>query len=289
MSPLDAGTEATPLIQDPTYDRGFLLYDPQPGRHVVRGHLPPGATDPVWGLAQWSSRTPLEEGDVVEVPDGYGAANAGRSAIARPRERYLRLELNGSLEYVERARRHGEPWSHLLAEQRLAPHPMLSNLAALPFRLTARVAKCEKRNTEDYDPGVHAAQYQWFVTVQNLREGSPGYGDYYWFGIQLFDDRNPVPPAGCHVDLGTSKLIYAPGGDTYASESTHGGGPVTFEGDLLPEVLVGLERAWAQGLLGDSQDLADYRLGGMNIGWEVPGVFDAAVELWDLELLAVPK
>ena len=83
--------------------------------------------------------------------------------------------------------------------------------------------------------------------------------------------------------------LYAPGGDTYASESTHGGGPVTFEGDLLPEVLVGLERAWAQGLLGDSQDLADYRLGGMNIGWEVPGVFDAAVELWDLELLAVPK
>ncbi len=289
MSRLDAGTEAIPLVQDPTYGGGFRLYDPQPGRHVVRGHLPPGASDPVWGLAQWSSRTPLEEGDVVEVPGGYGAANGGRSAIVRPHERYLRLELNGSLEYVERARGHGEPWSHLLAEQRLAPHPMLSDIAALPFRFLARVAKCEKRDTEDYNPSIHAAQYQWFVTVQNLRVDSSGYGDYYWFGIQIFDDRNSVPPASSHVDLGTSKLIYAPGGDAYASESTHGGRSVTFEGDLLPEVLVGLERAWAQGLLGGSQDLADYRLGGMNIGWEVPGVFDAAVELWDLELMAAPK
>ena len=173
--------------------------------------------------------------------------NARRSAIARP----------GSVHWPPGTQWQSGTWNSPKARRALVTCSLSSasrrilcfHLAALPFRLTARVAKCEKRNTEDYDPGVHAAQYQWFVTVQNLREGSPGYGDYYWFGIQLFDDRNPVPPAGCHVDLGTSKLIYAPGGDTYASESTHGGGPVTFEGDLLPEVLVGLERAWAA--LGD--------------------------------------
>jgi hypothetical protein len=39
-------------------------------------------------------------------------------------------------------------------------------------------------------------------------------------------------------------------------------------------------------LLLDSQDLADYKIGGMNMGWEVTGPFDVAVQVKDLKLEA---
>jgi hypothetical protein len=283
------GEEAVELLQDPHWEQGFKLHDPEPGQHVVIGHLPPAAPDPIWGLSQWSSAFPLTSDHVIDVPGGYGAANLARAVVAKPEEGYLYLKVNAHREYGGRARRHGEPWPHLLAEQRLAPSPTLDQIRSIPFRLQARLAKCEKFETSEYTPSLHAAQYQLFITAQNLNQSSPGYGDYYWFGIQIFDDREDIPRPMTHVDTGTGKLIYAPGGDAYASDSTHSGDWVTFEGDLLPEMLDGLQRAWERDLLADSQDLSDYRIGGMNIGWEVPGIFDVAVELRDFDSRAVRR
>ena len=40
-----------------------------------------------------------------------------------------------------------------------------------------------------YDPGMHTGHFLFFFTVQNLNWDSKGYGDYYWFGIALYDSR----------------------------------------------------------------------------------------------------
>ena len=54
-------------------------------------------------------------------------------------------------------------------------------------------------------------------------------------------------------------------------------------------MLDGLGTAWGRGFLKDSRDLADYRIGGMNMGWEVPGLFDVEVQVRNLSMRTVEK
>ncbi|MCX6887778.1 MAG: hypothetical protein NTX27_22390, partial [Verrucomicrobia bacterium] len=59
---------------------------------------------------------------------------------------------------------------------------------------------------------------------------------------------------------------------------------ITIDKDLRPLFLEALQTAWQRGFLNESHDLADYGLTGMNMGWEVPGLFDVAVQVRDLSL-----
>jgi len=45
-----------------------------------------------------------------------------------------------------------------------------------------------------------------------------------------------------------------------------------------------LETAWAKGFLSGSKQLGDYAIGGMNMGWELPGTFDVELEIRNLSL-----
>ena len=41
--------------------------------------------------------------------------------------------------------------------------------------------------------------------------------------------------------------------------------------------------------LTDSKNLADYRIAGMNLGWELPGTFNVEIQLKDLSLKALTQ
>ena len=73
-------------------------------------------------------------------------------------------------------------------------------------------------------------------------------------------------------------FIFTPAGETYTSKSAHGKEWITVDRDLLPLMREGLELAWQRGFLKHS------RISGMNIGWEVPGVFDVALQVRNLSL-----
>ncbi len=45
-----------------------------------------------------------------------------------------------------------------------------------------------------------------------------------------------------------------------------------------------LETAWARGFLTESRALADYRVISLNLGWEVTGIFDVAMQIRGLSL-----
>ena len=75
----------------------------------------------------------------------------------------------------------------------------------------------------------------------------------------------------------------------YTPQSAHDRDWVTIDRDLLPLVREGLEMAWERGYLKDSHNPADYRLGGMNTGWEVTGPVDVEMQVRGLRLEAVPK
>jgi hypothetical protein len=283
------------LIRDPRFERGFSLYAPKTGKKVIVDTLRvrEETAEPVWGLAQWSSRHSLAGAKPERLQSGaVRFANEAKAVTVGPPgtdDGDLSLRVSGKVEYGDRARKKGEPWPHLLVEQDLTGHPSLAELKALPFAVSVRLRHVEKFAAPDYTPQLHAAHFQLFITVQNRNRQSPGFGDFYWFGIPLYDDRHRIPRAFMAPDVGLSKFIFTPPGETFTEESVHDGNWVTVRRDLLPLMLEGLKAAWERGFLKDSRELSDYRLGGMNMGWEVPGIFNVALQAKDLSLKAVPK
>lgn len=289
----EAGRE---LIRDPHFQQGFWALEPQLGKRVVSVRLPGWASsaEPVWDLAQWSSKYPLDLACRHEM-GGWKLAwtNAAKAVLlgspGAP-EGELVLAVEASAEYGARARRAEEPWVHLLVQQEFIDPPSLSELASARLRLQVRLLRSQLARTEDYSPDRHAAQYQAFFTVQNRNRTSPGFGQYLWFGVPLYDDRHRSPGAHTAKDTGgTGMFIYTPPGTAYTSHSAHDRQWIQIDRDLLPLMREGLATAWAQGFLIQSKSLADYRITGMNLGWEVPGIFNVALAVKGMSLTVIPQ
>ena len=287
----DAGGNAgaRELIRDPHFRGGFLVLDPRPGQRVVSGELAGGepAVKPVWDLAQWSSKFPLAIAPGCRHTNGALAfTNAAKQVVIGRLgggEGDLFLGVNASVEYGARARQEGEPWVHLLVQQEFSAPPSLAELRAARLHIAARLVRSRAVKTSDYSPGKHAAQFQLFFTVQNHNRQSPGFGHLLWFGVPLYDDRHRIPVGHKSKDTaGSEMFIFTPDGSCYTSLSAHDGGWVTVDKDLLPLLREALETAWARGFLTESRAMADYRITGLNLGWEVPGIFDAEMQVRDL-------
>jgi hypothetical protein len=143
---------------------------------------------------------------------------------------------------------------------------------------------------------LHGAHFLLLFTVQNLNpRWSKGRGDYYWFGIALYDSRRKVTSLSVMQDKsspqkkGTEKLIYNVGIAPFTSAVVADGQWVTVQGDLLPHMRAGLQEAWKRGYLAGSQEMSDYRIGSANLGWEVPGLNDVAIAVKDLRAVATLK
>lgn len=283
------------LIGDKHFESGCILWEPKPGRHVEYGRIAgvSDARDPVWGLAQWSSREKLLVDSQRTLPSGaVRYANAaksvtfGRSGTA---EADLALAVNGEFEYVGHVRKPGEPWPHLLVEQSFEDPPALSELTQVQFHIEARLVSSRRADLPGYSPDLHAAQNQVFFTLTNSNQASAGYGQLLWFGVPLYDDRARMPQAYHAKDVGkddaSGMFIFTVASEEFTTQSLHDKEWVTIDKDLLPFMREGLETAWQAGFLKDSQSLADYRITSMNLGWEVPGVFDVELQYRNLSLM----
>lgn len=289
----DAGVNVAEreLIRDSHFRGGFLLLETKPGQRVVYGELPGGEAGfkPVWDLAQWSSKFPLAVGPAQRQTNGALAfTNAAKQVVIGEPGRVgvdLILGVNASVEYGNRARQDSEPWVHLLVQQEIGEPPSLAELGAARFHIAARLVRSRAVKTPDYSPVRHAAQFQLFFTVQNRNRQSPGFGRLLWFGIPLYDDRHRIPVGHKSKDTaGSEMFIFTPDGSSYTGSSAHDGCWLTVDKDILPLLREALETAWARGFLAESRALADYRITGLNLGWEVPGIFDVEMQVRDLGL-----
>lgn len=274
------------LIRDNHFRNGFVLWETRPGKHVRYAELKgfDGETLPVWGLSQWSSRFPLDAATALRTKALLICSNAAKTImLSGPSE--LSLSINSALEYGPRARTMGEPWVHLLVEQEFDPPAQLSETAAARLHVEARLLKSDNRHRGDYSPNIHAAQFQIFFTVQNRNRQSTGFGDLLWFGIPIYDNRERFPKAFQAKDFGgTAKFIFTPGAKAFTTQSAHDGQWIVIDKDLLPLMREALETAWSRGFLPDSKKIADYAIGGMNMGWELPGTFDVEMQVRKLSL-----
>jgi hypothetical protein len=117
---------------------------------------------PVWDLAQWSSRFPLQPGDCFSASPTLVCSNsAKRVAVgtARSSAGDLSLAVNASAEYPQARRSTSDPRVHLLVQQDLENPPALGEVGALHFHLEARLKRSGLVSSNDYSPG---RTYTWF-------------------------------------------------------------------------------------------------------------------------------
>jgi hypothetical protein len=283
------------LLRDNHFQRGFLLLAPQPGKRVVSGEL--AGVDhtgkPAWDLAQWSSKHPLPPAPPDLLPEGVARyENRGKTVIIGPAstERAdLTLAVHAGAEYA-RPREVGEPWTHLLAQQRLDNPPGVAELSACRLHIESRLNHSRLIVEEGYSPSRHAAQFQIFLTIANRNPASAGFGKYLWFGAPLYDNRERMVSGHQAQDTGDTKMfIYTLATADLTRDSAHDGQWVTIDADLLPHIRRGLEHAWSRGFLTESRDFADYGLDGVAMGWEVPGMFDVEVQVRNFSLKATDR
>lgn len=281
---------AIPLIRDPNFRNGFVLLRPDPGQQVECGIASgPGGEPPVWKLAQWSSRFPFDGCTPVACTPGgaFVLANPARRVVFGGEDGILSLGVNTGPEYGDRLRQKGEPWVHLLVEQKFATHPRLGDLDSLRLLLQARLVRSSEIQPGQ-NPRVHAAHFLLFITVQNLERGNPGYGDFLWFGVTIYDNRfREVRAYAAPDSAGSGKFIYTPVPHPPPTPSIHDGGWSVLNNDLLPAIRDGIAVARSRGFLRHLDMADDYHLGGMNLGWEAPGAYDVEMEIRGLSLEAV--
>jgi len=287
--PEDSFPAKKQMLQDPSFHCGFIALDPKPGKKVPYGALPGISPNerPVWKLAQWASKYPLQPTSAEHSSDGsLRYANESNAIIlGRPgsEKADVTMGVNASVEYGNRARQHGESWPHLLAEQRFEDPPVLKELSSATLHVEAKLLESKRVNVPGYSPSLHAAKFQIYFTVQNLNRSSPGYRKYLWFGVPVYDDRSRIPRAFAAQDIGkgdaTGMFIYTPAGETFTSRSAHDRRWITIDKDLLPLMKTALKTAWERGFLKDSQSLGDYSIASIHMGWEMTGNLDVAIQV----------
>ncbi len=286
------GVRERQLVSDADFQQGLILWKPRPGAHDPYGEVVGFSTNaPRWGLSQWNSRWPVDATtNAINSSPSRTVRNAAKSIQFGAAGAQLSLAANTAVEYGSRARQRLDPWVHLLVEQEFLTPVFLQSLVWARFHLETKLVRARNLHQGDYDPGIHAAQFQLFFTIQNRNRQSSGWGDFLWFGIPIFDNRHRHPPEFKSQDFGgTGKYIFTPAATLFTSRSTHDEAWVVIDQDLRPLLLESLETAWAKGFLQDSKSLADYAISGMNMGWELPGTFDVAMETRGLSVTVAER
>jgi hypothetical protein len=293
--------ESRELITDKTFKRRF--YNHVAGTTTFTNTI--GCINPqdpsVWNVAEWSSHSsflnmaPTTTGTgMCKFANNYKDFRFGGPVGAEAYDIYFAV--NSQSEYNNVYRQANEPWTHLLVEQRLSPPythigqgpgcPWLSMLRSLNFKVDAKLYYNQTIQTAGYDPNIHAAQFLIYFTVQNLRTSSTN--DFLWVGIPLYDDRYDFISNNPFVDPGTQKLIYTIPFSEISLTSMRSGSWVSLNFDLLPYAKKALQAAWNSSpqQLTESHDYADYKIGGINMGWELPGMNISTVVVKNLSLVA---
>ena len=295
---LEKSAQARQVLMDTRFENGFNLLGIRSidtGEQIldVLNYGQAYGVYPYWRLAQWGTRHNLAGTAAEELAAGvYRYANPGKSVTVDTGTGTLTLRATASEEYIE-PRQEGEDWPHLLVEQHMEQPAYIEQLQELRATAELRLTQFEDRlAAADYDPARHAAQFSWYLSIQNRNSASPHYGDYLWFGMPIFDNRQAVVQESYFQDGGkedtTHKFIYNMSAAHYMDQGLVAGEWMRMDIDILPYVQRAIELAYEEGFL---QGTTPEELGvaNMNIGWELPGTFDVEMELRDLSLAAVEK
>ncbi len=261
-------------------DAGLLTYG-----GAIRDH-------PTWGIGQWNNyNNDLKDAAFTDAYPTYAyRTRHGTGVVVDVASGKLQLNLNTSSEYGHspvcpvNPRRVSDKWPHLLlssdfTEERLLALPGKTEVIMdIDFSIDGLA---DRMPAGTYDPGLHAAQFQWFITVQNRKAGDDGYGEYFWFGLSYFDSRYDYTPFFAARDGNTTgAFIYMPAMEEVLAGQgkTEIGKRMQVKTDILPILRIAFDMAQARGYMART-DWGDLHIASTNIGWEVPGTYDVSATL----------
>jgi len=298
---LYAQKKITDIIHDPYFEHGLLLspLDPVDVRkgggfaRTFRDTLKFGRNivAPSWRLHQWHSRFSLEKVAARTDADGSVVYENEGKKVARFKDNSLLLEIFTSAEWGDTPRKKDEHWPHLLIAQDFRKDaPVIGKLDKLLFKVEIKLERCENKMKEGtFNPRLHTAHTPLYFVVKNDNRQSVDYGQKIWLGVHSFDYRYPElkHQNNLRKDKGTSSYMYnIPPKDfwgdvNFGDYNWHKGNV-----DLLPYIKQAVETMREKGIFKNST-LHDLKVTGMNFGWEVPGIFDAAVRIKNISLKAI--
>ncbi|MEF2247319.1 hypothetical protein [Paenibacillus sp. IITD108] len=283
------------IFDDPDFSLGFIIYPTlhsEGAKEIGRLKFDPEPANPVWHLAQWSSRydISLAKGEADEAKESYKYANEGK-VVAKEYvdgEALLTLKVIGEMEYKDGTRKNGEAWPHLLIEQVMGDPQNVDSFSELMLNLDVRINDFEYLMTSDFDANLHAAQTTAYFGISNQNKESEGYSDFFWFGIPIFDSRFEYPPGGVIKDAGqpgaSGALIYTPPGKEFLTKNMLDGEWETIHVDLIPYIQRAVEEGKQKGYL-PKTSFEDLKITSFNLGWELPGTYNASLQIKNLELI----
>jgi hypothetical protein len=284
------------LFTDNSFETGLYLKGDVSGAPSAGESLYPfgkKGTQPAWEVAEWASKYLLHQNELTEQNGVKLYENPGKllSFVREGNTTKIRMDVKASAEY-DHPRKNGEAWPHLLLEQAFTVKPFLKYVDKLTLSFEGRLVQCTSQMPAgSFDPSLHTAQFQLFITLQNLNTQSPSYGELVWFGVPFYDYRYRQQQVYAAQDVGkgdaTGMFIYSIGTTDYMQASFHDGNWLKVEKDLKPFMVKAINLAKERGYL-KGATLDDIRISGMNIGWEVPGTFDAGFEFKGFDLKYLP-
>lgn len=241
---------------------------------------------PVWQACQWHSKYDLAKTPLSKGRYGKTYANRGKS-ISLSRSHVLTLEVAASAEY-DAPRTAADPWTHLLIQQDFSGLRM-ADCSQLLLSFDVRLLYCKNRMGSAFNPSLHTAHAPFYLYLRNVNKRSADYRKSLWLGLLSFDYRDKQMSAEPTIswDKGTSMYIYQMpqremwGNILFADQKWH-----SMHADIVAQFATALRAMKARGLFADSE-LRDFQVTGMNFGWEVPGTFDAALQVRKFSLRQV--
>ena len=284
------------FIQDTDFSKGFAVHGPLHEDGFV-AHFPSESAngDARWQIAQWGCyKHPLTKHTPFSMLSngGYTYENETFSITVNPENKAysVRLEIRSSAEYCGHVRRSGEDWPHLLISQNAIQEytPYLVALDSLIYQCKLRLDYCTQHiKPDDFCTDLHGAQVHQFLTVQDFTTG-----DYIWFGIPFFDNRQPYFSGYCGIDSGkadaSGSLIAISPSCEFTKENPAHGHCIVYKRDILPLILDALEYAKSKGIMQNAR-LENMKITSTNIGWEMFAEFDGAFEITDMSLVGYLK
>ena len=273
------------LLMDPTFGGGFTAMQATGTSTMGSLTFAKNSVARPWLLYQNNSKFILNRDSMPSV-DGKIVyyQNQGKKIsreVNNDQSVTLGMAVYASKEYDEPRKQASDPWVHLMAQQDFE-NLMLKDYSNFVLSLDVRVPYFKINMSEDdYNPNIMCAQHNIYFIIKNTNINSKGFNDWFWFGINMYDNRKPVASETLSMDTGfegaTNTVIYVPDGSkVFGTQSTHDGKWHSLSYDVKPEIIAALNKAQNRGLFTNTT-ADDLKIVNMYFSWEVSGGFDCEI------------
>ena len=296
------------ILNDPKFESGFNVLGMNVGDNGAAGKFVYNPLDNVgrqyWNLAQWGTKLSFADKNYTQQKklgnNKYGLINKNKEFIIDYNTNTLTFKGITSNLY-EKPREDGD-WFHLLIEQNFrTADTKITDLAKVQVTMSNRLTYFKDNMGTAFNPSKHAAQFLMYFMVTNRDPNSPEQGKYIWFGFPMFDNRMEWNPPSSMLDKGTGSLMVGIGNEVmykangknncWKNGKVNAGPNVEwsyFSLDVLPMIKNALDTAHKDGYL-TRTSLDQLYITGMNLGWEIPGSYDATMEVKDFSVIGTRK